>query len=237
MTNRHFRAILAVFLIPFLAALPACDRTSVPQRAAADTASASPESHASPVETARRVNALRWQRDYSAMSELLTDSGRTSTIRFLQSVDRLMDAHDAMQHAAAERYGPDIHHAWNISAMENNLGIFSRDIAVISQSMRADEAIVTIQEADRVPLVRSRFIRIDGRWKLVSPINDTSICEPLETFASRIDAVAERIRDGLSPVGYYDAVTKELIPGIAQVALAESNSPTRVTDATTDDEP
>lgn len=159
------------------------------------------------------------------------------TIRFLKSIDRVLDAHDRLQENARRQFGDQIHHAWNVNAMQNNLGIFSRDIHIISQSLGGDTAEVTLQAADRVPLVRANFRRVDGEWKLVSSIADDDICNSLDEFAARIDSVADRITDGLTPTGYFDAVTRELLPGMAQIARGESLDNIRVTDATPDDQP
>ncbi len=163
---------------------------------------------------------------------MLAPENRRSTIRFLNSIDQVLDAHDQLQEAARKRFGDRIHHAWNISAMENNLGIFSRDVRMINQSLKGDHAVVTLQAGDNLPLIRSEFDRIDRKWILKSPFADTTICDPLDQFAMQIDDVAERIRIGLTPMEYFDAVTNELLPGMAQVAAGSSIDETRVSDAT-----
>lgn len=214
MTRESLCAIVAGLLI----AATGCDRSTTPTQASAQTAS----SAMSPVETARYVQKLRWDRDYAALEAMMTESGQDATIRLLKSVDVLLDAHDRLQDAARGRYGDQIHRAWNLSAMRNNLGVFSRDITVINQTMKGDSAFVTLQESDRVPLVRAEFKRIDGIWKLAPPFHDTSICGSLEQFATRIDGIAQRVRSGLSPEDYFDAVTHELLPAMAQIAYAKS---------------
>ncbi len=188
----------------------------------------------SPVETIRRAQDLRWRREYDGLRDVMIGAGRNETIQFLRSIDEVLDAHDRLQAAAKNRFGDRIHHAWNISSMENNLGLFSRRVTIVNQTMRGASAFVTVQEADHVPLIRVELRRVDGTWKIVPPISTASICDPLRRFASRIDAVTIRVQSGLSPEGYFNAVTNELLPGMAQVAagpsadsrqLAESESP------------
>lgn len=204
----------------------------MPRRANADSKPLLSPETLSPVETARTLHRLRWNRDYKSLAVMLDHENRASTIRFLNSIDQVLDAHDQLQEAARRRFGDRIHHAWNISAMENNLGIFSRDVRMINQSLNGDLAVVTLQAGDNLPLIRSEFHRIDRKWILKSPFADTTICEPLDQFAMQIDDVAERIRIGLTPMEYFDAVTTELLPGMAHVAAGKSIDETRVTDAT-----
>ncbi|MCB9853008.1 MAG: hypothetical protein H6819_07925 [Phycisphaerales bacterium] len=220
MNRRYFRAIIAGLAFAFAAT--GCDHATIPQEASADASSGITRVSMSPVETALHIQKLRWDRDYASVERFMTEPGRSETIRLLKSVDVLLDAHDRLQNAAKDRYGDQIHRAWNISAMRNNLGVFSRDVTIINQTMKGDTAYVTIQESDRVPLVRAEFNRVDGVWKLTPPYRDTSICGPLSQFATCIDKVADKVRAGLSPEGYFDAVTNELLPGMAQVAYSGS---------------
>lgn len=214
-----------------------CDRSGTPQRADAEMAPTNVANPASPVEAARRINTLRWNRNYHALGDMLTQKGRAPTIHFLKSIDRVMDAHKRLQAIAADRYGDQVHHAWNISSMENNLGIFSRDIDIVGQTLRGDRATVSLQAGDHVPLLRPTFVRMNGRWKLDSSITDDGICPSLDRFAARIDSVADQIRDGLSPVGYFNAVNDELFPGMIEIARGESIDPVRVTNAGETNEP
>jgi hypothetical protein len=237
MTTQTRRAIIALTAFSVLG-IQACDRTRTPQQASADTTSGIQRESLSPAETASRLNRRRWNRDYSALGPMLDSGGRAATIRFLNSIDQVLDAHDQLQEAARKQFGDRIYRAWNISAMENNLGIFSREIRIINQSLQGDHAVVTIQAGENLPLVRSEFVRLDHDWILKSPVTDAAICESLDEFAMRIDDVAERVRSGLTPTEYFDAVTQELLPGMARVASGRTtDNATRVTDATADEAP
>ncbi|MCA9254366.1 MAG: hypothetical protein KDA33_01955 [Phycisphaerales bacterium] len=227
-------AIIAFSLGVCGISLWSCDRPGTPQPAAADTPTANAVITLSPVESIHRARDLRWRREYKGLRGIMIGAGCDETIQFMKSVDEVLDAHDRLQAAAKDRFGDRIHHAWNISAMRNNLGLFSRKVTIVNQTMRGASAFVTLQEADHVPLIRVELRRVDGAWKIVPPMSNASICGPLRQFASRIDDVTNRVRSGLSPEGYFNAVTNELLPGMAQVAagtsvdsrqLAESESP------------
>ncbi len=210
----------------------ACDRPGTPQRAGASAIDATDQVSLSPAETARRICALHNARDYAGLSALLDPQTADETLAFLRSADAVIDAHNRLQVAAEARYGKRIHHAWNIDAMANNLGPFSRDIRILKQSFEGRTATVTLQAGDNVPLVRADFIRADRGWRLRESLSSRPLIDPLDRFARRIDDVARRVREGLSPIGYFDAVTQELMPQLLAITGGDTlDEPRRFTDA------
>jgi hypothetical protein len=235
MNTKSRGAITAAIVASLAVANTACDRPGTPQRANARTVADSAKPVLSPVETARQISKLHNERKYVEMAKYLNDGVATETVAFLRAVDRVIDAHERLQSAANDRFGSRVYHAWNIASLENNLGIFSRDVRVLGQTFQGDSAIVTLQAGETVPLVRAEFTRDGGEWRLKTGMQGEPLIPSLESLATRIDDVTVRLRNGLTPFEYYDAVAQELMPQLISIAQADAPLTTRVTDATRDD--
>jgi len=217
-----------------------CDRPGGPQRARANSEGISAETARSPVDAARSLHRAHLARDYAAVEALIIPARRSATLQMLRATDQLIDAHDAMQAAATKKFGKHVYRAFHLGDLENNLGVFSKDIEILAQHFTGDAATVTVQVAERVPLLRAQFEKIDGRWCYVPPVTSAESVAALEDLTVEIETLARSLEAGMTPLAYHDAILKKLIPGMARVAYgtAAGDAEIRVTDAhEADDEP
>lgn len=231
--NRLRAVAWSTFLLAGFVAVSGCDRPGGPQRAQAESERAAEDGARSPVDAARDLHAAHAARDYAQIGSLIVPERQAETVQMLRATDRLIDAHQAMQSAAAERFGKRVHRAFNLGEVENNLGVFSKDIDVLAQHFKGDAATVTIQVASRVPLLRARFEKVDGRWCYVPPQASPASVAALDELTAEIEQVATSLKEGMTPLAYHNAIMQKLIPGMTRVAFGATVDETgiRVTDA------
>lgn len=210
-----------------------CDRPGGPQPARANAPDSETVIAQSPVDVARRINELRLAGNFAQLEPLLIPERSAETIRMLKTVTQLADAHQQLQSVAVQRFGSRVRHAWNLGDLENNLGIFSKDIEILAQHFEGDGATVTIQVARRVPLLRAAFERRGNRWCYVpDPIQASSI-DALAQLTTDIKHVESALANNMSPQAYHEAVLNKLIPGMIRVVQGQpqQDDDVRVTDA------
>ncbi len=210
-----------------------CDRPGGPQRARAESGTVSEDGARSPVDAARDLHQAHAARDYARIETLIVPDRQAETVKMLRATDRLIDAHQAMQSAAAERFGKRVYRAFNLGEVENNLGVFSKDIEVLAQHFKGDAATVTIQVASHVPLLRARFEKVGGRWCYVPPQSSAASIDALDELTAEIEQVAAALKEGMTPLAYHNAIMQQLIPRMTRVAYGATTneSEIRVTDA------
>lgn len=211
--------------VPAPAAQPAS-----PSPAAASQRQAPPQS---PVTCALSLGKYHVRRDYARLAPLIHADHREATLAFLVAVDGVLDANARLRRAAIDRFGRVMADAWDLSAIENNLGVFSADTRVIGQRFRGDEAEVTLQEGEQIPLVRARFVRTDGEWQFVPDAAPPDIQADLTRLGEALSALAARVEGGADYMEYVDAFPERIAPLIA--AVAKSNPPDKTASAGPDD--
>jgi len=210
-----------------------CDRPGGPKRARADSDSITGKTVRSPVDAARALHRAHLARDYLAVEALIVSDRREATVQMLRATDQLIDAHNAMQTAATERFGKHVYRAFHLGELENNLGVFSKDIEILAQHFTGNAATVTVQVAARVPLLRVPFQKVDGRWCYMPPPTSTESLAALRDLTTEVEQLTASLQAGMTPLAYHDAILDRLLPGMAQVANVTTASETgiRVTDA------
>ncbi|HSW44086.1 MAG TPA: hypothetical protein VLM89_00775 [Phycisphaerae bacterium] len=106
---------------------------------------------------------------YGAMRPYIDPSAVDSLIDLLVAVDELMAANaSALSTVARACPGMDDSRL-DLSYLERYMDLFSRDVEFIREQQKGDQATMTIQVADRLPLIELRFRRAavarnDFRW-------------------------------------------------------------------------
>ncbi len=231
-------------LIPMLGLLSAACKEEPPQAAphaeeamavevAVETKKTTPQS---PAEVAVLLGRYHSERDYARIAPLIAADRRDETMAFLQAVDRVLAASTRLRRAAESRFGSIPANAWNLSAMENNLGVFSAETQLINQRFRGNRAIVTMQEAENVPLVRAAFESSGGVWRLSPDPLTQSMLPELEELARVLSNLSDELEGGARFEAYVEAFFVRVLPQMARVVTAKDGA-IRVTDASEASQP
>jgi hypothetical protein len=200
-----------------LAAL-ACSGCDPPTRDAAPAPPVRPA--VSPAEAAQRLGDLHRRRAYDQIGELIVPDRQMATVRLLEAVDEVIDAHRRLRQVAEERYGVPAGDAWGLGTMENNLGVFSERTVVITQRFTGDQAEVTLQEADYLPLVHAAFEWHDGRWLLRPEATPARMVTELSGLARIIRGLCREAEAGAGFEAFADAFVERVPPQMRRVMLA-----------------
>jgi len=184
----------------------------------------------SPAEVAVLLGRYHRDRDYDRIAPLIVADRRAETMAFLRAVDRVLDAHAQMRDAAEARFGSLPANAWNLSAMENNLGVFSAETHLINQRFKGTQAVVTMQEAENVPLVRTAFEQSGGVWRLRPEPLTQAVLPELDELARVLCDVGGELEGGARFESYVEAFFGRVLPQMARVVTAQDD-PICVTDA------
>jgi hypothetical protein len=221
-------AWLCIFAAATSAASAGCDRRSVPAEAdasdylAESIPSTDPPTR-SPAEVARLLQSLYQARAYAEIAPWITEDRRESAIKTLEAIGQVIDANAALQAIAEQRYSGPTGTTWNLSAMENNLGPFSKRVLLISQRFRGDQATVTLQEGDNIPLVHAQFELAGGVWRFRPDPTPTRMAEELEELARILWDLRASVEGGAPLEAYHDAFAYRVLPQMAKVVTAEDD--------------
>jgi len=144
-------------------------------------------------------------------------------LTFLMAVDDVIDANDALCALAESRYGVPSSRTWDLGVMRDNLGVFSASIELINERQRGATAEVTVQEADRVPLVHIHFERRDGRWLYAAEEPPRALAVRLNRLAAAIRDVSARIEQGDTYEEYVGAFFTKAMPQIREMMQMPSD--------------
>jgi hypothetical protein len=204
---------------------------SVHAPSAAGPAVAEPDAAMSPVACTMMLGDLHRRRDYDGLAGFILEDQRESTLSFLRAVDGVLDANSRLRGSAIERYGRVLADSWDLSAIQNNLGVFSTDTRILGQRFRGERAEVTLQEGEQVPLVRAQFRRVNRIWLLVPEPIPTAIAPELTRLGREIDALADRVEAGADYLEYLKAFPEKIAPLIARVMSADDAGRTAAVEA------
>lgn len=183
---RKTQKILCLAALLSAGSLTACDSNSRPQRARAAASSAHPAT-LGPMETLRLLRLHRAAGDHAGMSPFLLADQRDAVIAQIRAVDRLVDATALLRLRVEERFGLGVAQDFDYGQAANILGVLSRDVTLLTETVQGESARVTYQVADRVPLEVAELVRRDDRWVLVA--------DPIEGMPEEIAKLADVIAD------------------------------------------
>ena len=174
--------------------LGACDTERHPQRASAATPTVHP-STLGPMETLRLLRRIQPAGDLAGIEPFLLADQRELVIAQIRAVDRLIDATALLRTRLEKRFGLGAAQDFDYGQVANILGVLSRDVTLLAETIQDERARVTFQVADRVPLEAVEMVRRGDRWLLVvDPI--AGVPEEIEKLAAVIAEVADGVRDG-----------------------------------------
>lgn len=145
-------------------------------------------------------------------------------VEFLMAVDRVIDGNAFLRQVAESRFGGPMSDAWDLTPIENNLGIFSAKIEVINQRFRGETAIVTFQEGDNVPLVRVRFDLTNEGWQLHPVVPPKAANVELEKLAGILADITGSIERGSDFEEYVNAFIYRMLPQMGRVLAARDEA-------------
>lgn len=207
--NAHLR-LIPVILCAVLAWSMACRNEAPREKVARPSAT-------SPAEVAALMHELAQQHDYQALRLLIIPEAAADTIAFLVAAHEVIDSGRRLQAAAEKRYSGPAAEGGRLAAMENNLGIFSRDVEFFSQSFKGDRAVVTLQEGEHVPLVHATFELRDGQWLYAPDGSPKDLPWELHLLATRLVELGRRVDSGLSIFGFFDAFDSYITPQVIKI--------------------
>ena len=100
-----------------------------------------------------------------------------------------------MQASITKRLGRASARAFDRSQAANVIGVFSRDVEVLDARVQGDNAVVTIQVADRLPLEEVELVRRDGKWIIRTDPPIAGLAGELRKLADVLVAVARMVDD------------------------------------------
>lgn len=143
----------------------------------------------SPSGAARQLVVFHKQRAYGDLARGIVPESRQKTTDFIRAIDEVLDANESLKGVAESKFSGPVAETWSLTAMANNLGLFSRVVTLFGEEFVGDRSYVTLQEGEQVPLIHAEFRLENGRW-LFCP-------EPIPQAAAREVAQLALILRGL----------------------------------------
>ncbi len=134
----------------------------------AQPASAKPQARAhprTPTETIQQLLAARAAADAAAMERLIVPGKGRGVVQLLHAVDAFAQANRELCDYVRDHYSLELAEAIDQSRLGNHLGVFSPDVAVVSEQTRGDEASVAFSVGGTLPLRHARLVRAEGAWR------------------------------------------------------------------------
>lgn len=182
----------------------------------------------SPAEIVSRLGTYHLARDYDGMGLLIAADRREETIAFLRAVDEVLDNNTRLRQVAEERLGEVATEAWNLSALEDNLGVFSARTRLINQTFKGRAALVTLQEGENVPLVRASFVLTEEGWKYQASASPRDMVPALRGLAVILADVTVSLEKGAGVEAYVQAFVDRVWPQMNRVVAAAQGGDRRV---------
>ena len=202
-----------------------CRQPTSPQEASA-------ASCANPPVTVRQtfdcLRAWRVQGSYEAMRSYVDQDADEDLTDLLIVVDELLAANAGAQQAI-HRTCPQLDtRQYDLSYLEQYMSMFSKDVTYIRDVQKGDEAIITVQVADRIPLMDLRFRRQHeprgqpGRWVYVPGQSMPELVPLLRDVARVLDQVTLVLSASkdMGPEDVRHEFEVRLRPGLKRIAAA-----------------
>jgi hypothetical protein len=197
-----------------------------PDQPTATTAS----SPADPVATLQAIRQWHRARQYRLIEQYVVPDRRAHLVDTLVAVDQVLAADRRLRDVLGSQFGPEAALWLDLSFLEFRLGPFSRQVTVVQSRSHDRGATVTIQIADRVPLVDVAFVQNDaGRWQYQpdEPIPDMP--KLLGRLAGALDALADEMSSPGATAEQLERSCKEriipLIQALGSLAQPERSTP------------
>lgn len=174
------------------------------------------------MEAARLLHELHESREYGKIAQLITEEHRALTLKLLIALDDAILANANLRRTAETAYfGPQSEY-WDLASMENNLGVFSKKVAFISVAYRGNEAVVSLQQGECVPVVHVNFVLRNGEWLLSPDQTPEQLPAELNELARLIREVESEVARGVSLNVYVDAFFYRVVPQMKRIVIAGS---------------
>ncbi len=137
--------------------------------AVATTESPEPSSdttNLTPTETIHRLRKFRTDARYSKIEPHLQPVQASVVLDLLRATDRLNLATLLLHRRVTEHMGTAAGQRFNYDQTANLVGIFSRDVTLLTEKIDDDHATLSYQIAGHVPLETAEFVRKNDRWIL-----------------------------------------------------------------------
>ena len=177
------------------------------------------------------LRAWRAQGSYEAVHSYVDPAASEDLIDLLIVVDEIMAANAGAQQAI-RRVCPQLDtRQCDLSYLEQYMGFFSKDVTYIRDVQKGDEAIVTAQVADHMPLVELRFRRQRGprqseRWLYVPGETMPELVPLLRDVARALDQVTLVLSasKGMGPQEVRHEFEVRLRPRLKRIAAAATQA-------------
>ena len=136
----------------------------------------------------------RDQRRYRLLEACIEPAHRAAFIDTMLAVDLVLTADQEARQAIAEVLGEHRTESWDLSALGNNLGIFSNEINIISVERDGDRATLTFQVGDRLPLETAQLRAGPKGWLYAPGPGPIELAPRFRSLAMALSEVAELIR-------------------------------------------
>ncbi|RIK64550.1 MAG: hypothetical protein DCC65_14060 [Planctomycetota bacterium] len=166
---------------------------------------------------ARSLHDHFQRRDIAAIGPHLVPDRREATLTILQAISDVLAANLELREAVGDYYHLPATDTWDLAFIENNLGPFSARMHLINQKYRGDEAFVTLQEGENVPLFHARFVLEDGRWLFEPEPPPPGMAQELHGLAESLRDVAGMVRGGAEYEAYLATFFTKALPRIRRV--------------------
>jgi hypothetical protein len=195
---RHFPVFLplsprAFFLPPILAAASiffGCDRSADPPAGAAAIECSAEGQPLPQLETFQQLRACYEKLSYLPMKPYLPDDQSSQVIHLLAVLDRLSAANRATLRAVRAACPDAEPAAFDLGALSDNLGLFSRRVEYAGRREEGDRGTVSVQVAGRLPLERLEFVMQDGYWRYLPGEPPPDLAEMLSKVADALHTFA-----------------------------------------------
>jgi hypothetical protein len=179
----------------------ACERqapVSTPQTARAEedprTGSAAASLTWSPSQTIEHIRQCRRDGRLIEIEAFLLPDQRAAVLDHLMAVDDVVTAHRSLNQLIRERIGVGSASTFDADALANIVGVFSRDLEVVDETIDGDRATVTICVAGRLPLDRVEMLRREERWVIRTDPPVPALTDELRKLAQAARRVTLELR-------------------------------------------
>lgn len=188
---KSWRAV--VLLLSLLPAAPACNRTESSSAKPVDPPANHLPAGRSPLQVVKDAHAHRLAGRLDLLSECLVSEQSASVVELVRSVDELIAADEALHAALAEGYGTGVAGTFQRPGLANIIGVFSRDVEIVSEQVRGGRVDVAVQIAGRIPLDYVELVRHDGRWLMRTDPPIPGLAEELSDLARVLSSLSREI--------------------------------------------
>ncbi len=200
----HVSLILTGVAFAWLSGCAPDESAAPPKASAAQSPQPIDLSRASPTETIDQLRRWHLEGRFSLIEAHLLPEERASVIEHLRAVDRLTAAARRLQQSVRKKLGLTAALTYSQYTQVGNIaGVFSTEVTLLGERAHDDQATVSYQIADRLPLESVKLMHRDRLWVLsIEPVAGVTkqllqLAQMLERMADRVDTeewTAETLR-------------------------------------------